>query len=122
MDLSIIFPMITLILGAISAGIPVIIKWNNARKAKKSAVSEAEKEKANNDMLECAISMIVLAEKTFNGFDKVMKQQSSSAGSLKKQNVMSELQAYALSNGYEFDKGYWSAKVDELVSFTKEVN
>ena len=122
MELSIIFPLITLILGALTTAIPIMTKWNKARKAKKNAVTEADKEKAKNDMYESAINMIVLAEKTFNGFDKVMKQQSSSAGSLKKQTVMSDLQSYALSKGYTFDKEYWSAKIDEIVAFTKEVN
>ena len=136
MDLNVIFYLISIILGALSAGIPILIKWIRAKKAKKTAVqeiaqakteadlakAESASEKASNDMLECLIEAVILAEKTFSGFDKVMKAQNSSAGGLKKENVMTRLQAYALSKNYVFDAEFWSKKIDEIVAFTKEVN
>lgn len=136
MDLTVIFYLITILLGALSTGIPILIKWIGAKKAKNTAMQEIEqakteadlakaeaaKEKASNDMLGCLIEAVILAEKTFNGFDKVMKAQNSSAGGLKKENVMTRLQAYAISKNYVFDADYWSKKVDEIVSFTNEVN
>ena len=73
-------------------------------------------------MLAMAQQLIVGAEATYKAFDVVMKQQNSSAGSLKKETVATKLQTYALSNGYEFDAEFWSNKIDELVKFTKDVN
>jgi hypothetical protein len=69
-----------------------------------------------------AQSLIQAAEVAFDGFDKFMKAQNSSAGTMKKDNVVSKLQAYALSNGYAYDSEFWSSKIDEIVKFTREVN
>lgn len=105
-----------------TTGIPVLIKFFDALKKGKAAKTEAEREKAYTDMLAMAQSFIASAEVAFKGFDTVMKQQNSSAGAMKKENVSTKLQAYALSKGYEFDADFWSSKIDELVKFTKEVN
>lgn len=106
----------------LSTGLPLFIKLRTSIRAAKSAKTEAESEKAYNDMLSTAQSLIKAAEIAFDGFDKVMKAQGSSAGAMKKDNVLSKLQAYALSNGYEYDAEYWSGKVDDIVKFTREVN
>ena len=106
----------------VSTGIPLIVKLRNAIKARREAVTSTEKEKAYNDMLAVVNQFVEVAETTFAGFDAVMKTQGSSAGSVKKENVMAKLQAYALRSGYDFDEDYWSEKVDEIVSLTKRVN
>ena len=106
----------------VGTGVPLIIKLVSAHKQAKAAKTEAEAQKAYNDMLTTAQSLIGAAEVAFDGFDKVMKAQGSSAAAMKKDNVLSKLQAYALSNGYEFDAVYWSDKIDEIVKFTREVN
>ena len=106
----------------VGTGVPLIIKLVAAHKQAKAAKTEAEAQKAYNDMLTTAQSLIGAAEVAFDGFDKVMKAQGSSAGAMKKDNVLSKLQAYALSHGYEFDADYWSKKIDEIVEFTREVN
>ena len=54
--------------------------------------------------------------------DNILKQSGSSAGAVKKDTVMTKLQAYALDKGYEFDVAYWRNKVDEIVTLTKQVN
>ena len=51
-----------------------------------------------------------------------MKQQNGSAGAMKKKSVSTDLQSYALAHGYEYDAAFWSAKIDEIVAFTREVN
>ena len=101
---------------------PLVIKLRKANKERKAAATEAEREKAANDMLATAQELVKSAEKAFAGFDAVMKQPSSSAGAMKKENVTTKLQAYALTHGYEYDAEYWSAKIDEIVAFTREVN
>lgn len=106
----------------LSTGLPAILAFKKAAQERKAAVSVAEQEKATNDMLHAVNNFIEAAEKTFKGFDTVMKSQGSSAGSLKKDTVMTKLQAYAMQNGYEFDEEYWSQKVDSIVAMTREVN
>lgn len=106
----------------LATGVPALVKLSNAVKERRAAVEEAEKEKATNDMLHAANNFIEAAEKTFAGFDTVMKAQNGSAGALKKDTVLTKLQAYAMSNGYTFDEEYWSQKIDNIVAMTKEVN
>lgn len=103
-------------------GIPSAIAIVKNVKARKAAQTDAEKEKANADLLATAKNFITAAEVAFDGFDKMMKAQGSSAGSMKKDNVFTKLQAYALQNGYEFDADEWSATIDKLVEFAKSVN
>lgn len=106
----------------VGTGVPLIIKLVQSIKQAKAAKTAAEAEKAFNDMYATAQGLVAAAEVAFDGFDKVMKAQGSSAGAMKKDNVISKLQAYALSHGYEFDAAYWSDKIDEIVKFTREVN
>ena len=122
MNLEVIIHITAIILGALSSGIPILIKWNKVRKAKNSAVTEAEKKQAHIEMLEQANAFIANAETAFKAVDDIMKTKNGSAGPLKKKSVVTDLQAFALSKGYEFDSEFWSSKVDEIVSFTKSVN
>lgn len=102
--------------------IPCVVKLKKANAERKAAVTEAAKQKAINDMFYAANNFIEAAEKTFKGFDTVMKSQGSSAGSLKKDTVMTKLQAYAMQNGYVWDEDFWSQQIDNIVAMTKEVN
>lgn len=107
----------------ITTAIPFCIKLASTIKAKKSAMSEAEKERAHNDMISVVNGFIADAEVAFKGFDALMRsQQNTTAGAMKKDTVLTKLQAYALSQGYVFDSEYWSQKIDEIVAFTKKVN
>ena len=92
----------------VSAFIVAIKKWKSTR--------------AEKDLLEVVNGFIAVAEQTFSGLDLVMKAQGASAGSVKKENVMTKLQAYAMEKGYKIDLDYWSTKIDEIVAFTREVN
>lgn len=102
--------------------IPFIIALYKALKARKVAKSEAEAQAANNDLLNIVNMFIANAEETYKNVDNILKQSGSSAGAVKKDTVMTKLQAYALDKGYEFDIAYWSNKVDEIVTLTKQVN
>lgn len=102
--------------------IPAVITHVKAVKARIAAQTEAAKEKANADLLATAQNFIQVAETSFESFNKMLKSQGSSAGPMKKENVLAKLQAYALQHGYEFDAEAWSVKIDEIVAFTREVN
>lgn len=122
MNWSIILPMFTAVGSSILTGVPLLLKMIKAYKMHKIAKTEAEKEKATIDLITYAQALIEKAEEDFKSFDRAMKNQGSSAGVIKKDNVLTKLQAYSMTKGYEFDLDLWSAKIDELVKFTKEVN
>lgn len=119
---NVLYIVLGILTTAVTTVLPVVLKLIKSIKAYKAAKTEAEAEKAYNDMLSQAQSLIGAAEVAFAGFDKVMKAQGSSAGAMKKDNVVSKLQAYALSHGYTYDAEFWSAKIDEIVQFTRSVN
>lgn len=112
-----IFNIISIVLAGVGV-VNAVVAWFKAIRSGNSAKAE----KANADLLATAKSFIASAEVAFDGFDKMMKAQGSSAGAMKKDTVFTKLQAYALQNGYEFDADEWSKKIDELVAFTKNVN
>lgn len=115
-------PSVAMIIKAVKAKI-------NARKQMQAAESEAEKAKleaesaqATVDMTNAAAELIENAENLYDDVAEALKAQGKSAGPVKKDSVMSKLQAYALTKGYGFDEQYWSDKVDALVTMTKNVN
>jgi hypothetical protein len=110
--------MVSTLIGLVIAGVTHFIN----QRGKKNAIKEAEKAKAEADLIATAKNYIVEAENTFDGFDKMLKAQGNSAGKMKKDNVLARLQTYALLKGYDFDVEEWSSRIDELVEFTKEVN
>lgn len=117
-----IISIVCVIITLAGSTVPLFIKLHAANKERKAAKTEAEKEKAVNDMLATAQALVESAEAAFAGFDAVMKKQGSSAGAMKKDNVFTKLQTYALQNGYEFNADFWSEKIDEIVAFTRKVN
>ena len=120
--LTIIKAIILVVTFVVGTLVPTLIALKRAWNARKVAETEAAKEKANADLLATAKNFIAAAEVAFEGFDRMMKAQNGSAGAMKKDNVFTKLQAYALQNGYEFNADEWSKKIDELVKFTKSVN
>lgn len=115
-------PILVALVSILGSLIPAFIALRKSWKARKAAQSEAAKERATADLLANAKNFIAAAEVAFDGFDKMMKAQGSSAGPMKKDTVFTKLQAYALQNGYEFDNAEWSEQIDKLVAFTKSVN
>ena len=116
--LQIVYIAVAFVVGAV----PSIIGFVNAAKARKKATTASEKEEAEKDMAAQAKTLIEAAETFYKSLDTMLKQNGESAGSYKKESVMSKLQTYATEKGYTFDSAYWSTKVDELVKFTKSVN
>lgn len=97
----------------------LIKKWKEAKNAK----TEAEKQEAYNEMYDIAHSLIMAAEETYKQVDEILKNKSGAgSGAVKKDSVMTKLQAYCIEKGFTFDSEYWSAKVDEIVAMTKHVN
>lgn len=118
----IIIQLLCVLIPFLGSAIPLAVKLTAENKARKAAETAAEREKAENDMLATAQDLVESAEQAFAGFDAVMKKQGSSAGAMKKDNVFTKLQTYALQRGYDFDADYWLKKIDEIVAFTRKVN
>ena len=117
-----IYIILSIVAALVGTIIPAIIKLGKAVKARVEAETDAAKEKANADLLATANEFIQIAETSYEGFNTILKAQGSSAGPMKKENVLVKLQAYAIQKGYEFDADAWSAKIDEIIAFTREVN
>lgn len=91
---------------------------DDAEKAKLEAASSA----ATAEMLGVCDELIANAEVLYSDVSLILKREGKSAGVVKKDSVMSKLQAYALERNYEFDAKYWDSKIDEKVAMTKKVN
>lgn len=123
MDWEQILKIISIVLGCICTTIiPLAIKLASAVKKRKLAQTEAEQKAAENDMLNTVDEFIVAAENLYKGVNDILKQRGESAGAVKKDSVLTKLQAYALQNGYDFDETYWSGVIDERVEVTRQVN
>lgn len=122
MKIELILKLVCFIAGIIVSGVPMLITAIRSIKKYRLAKTDAEKEAARNDMLGKVNVLIQAAEETYKGVNDILKTKNDSAGPVKKDSVLTKLQAYALENGYSFDLTYWSDKIDEIVSLTKSVN
>lgn len=122
MPISTILDIVYAIVGAVVSAVPFIIALVRVCKKKASAKSDAEKEAAMNDLTEVVTNLIKQAEATYKEVDAILKSENKSAGPVKKDTVLTKLQAYALQKGYDFDLDAWSAKIDDIVAMTKQVN
>ena len=104
--------------------IPSIVLLIQKWKAAKSAKTEAEKQSIISEMKDLANELIVKAEETYRDVHELVKAKNNGVGlgAVKKESVMTGLQAYCNEKGIAFDKDYWSNVVDELVAVTKQVN
>lgn len=136
MDFATIMYIIAAVGGFVVAAIPLVcsliavikkkIKLNKQLDATtdeaERAKLEAENAQATVDMTNVLGELIQNAEELYADVALQLKTSGKTAGAVKKDSVMSKLQAYALSKGYDFDEQYWSDKVDTTVALTKKVN
>lgn len=108
--------------GFLVAAIPSVIGIIKAIKDRKNAANLAAKEAANNDLLNQLNAFIQEAEEAYANVNAVLKARGESAGSAKKESVLSKLREYALDHGYDFDSVAWGEKIDEVVALTRKVN
>lgn len=136
MDIQKILKFVYAVSAFLAAAIPLAIAlWTTIKKkiklAKELACTTDEAEKANLkaadseatiEMLQVCNSLIDNAETLYADVANLLKREGKSAGIVKKDSVMSKLQAYALEHGHTFDADYWDKKVDEIVELTRKVN
>lgn len=102
--------------------IPTFVVMINRIKAAKSAKTEAEKQEALNDLKQLAQGFIVEAENLYKDIDAIVKEKGKTCGAVKKDSVMTKIQDACLMKGIAFDKDFWSAEIDDLVTMTRKVN
>lgn len=124
MDAEIILKIVIAVASFLTATlIPSIIALVKYVKSYREAKTDAEKQAVYNDLLSETNKLIAAAEQTYKQVDTIIKQQGGKgSGEVKKDSVMTKLQAYCSEKGVAFDAEYWSAKIDEIVALTKEVN
>lgn len=136
MEWEMILRLIYLAVGVLATGIPLVISlvYNIKKKIKANkeillattdaakAQAEADSAQATLDMKAYAEELVKTAESTFKSVNDILKARGESAGSLKKEVVMSKLQSYAAEKGYDFDSEEWSKSIDDIVTLTREVN
>ncbi len=130
--LRLILSFIPIVLAAISAVYAFVTALRSKAKAKKAAVeakteaekaqAEAEKAAAELAMEQAAKIFIAEAENLYKAYDEILKARGESAGAMKKETVLAKLRTFAIEKGFSLDVSEWSAKIDELVKFTKSVN
>ena len=97
----------------------LIKKWKALRVAK----TELEKQKVLQELNDTVCGLVQEAETAYKQVDQILKSQGGSgSGSVKKDSVMTKLQAHCIKKGIEFDSNYWSNKIDEIVTMTRKVN
>lgn len=131
-----ILQIVYAVASAIAVGVPLMIALIKSVRSKlkihkelASTTDDAEKAKleaansaATIDMLNVCNELITTAETLYADVSSLLKKEGKSAGAVKKDSVMSKLQAYAIEHGYTFDAEYWNKKIDEIVDMTKKVN
>lgn len=136
MDVATIMYIVSAIAGFIVAAIPlvctlvaIIKKKIKLDKQLDATTDEAERAKLEAESAQSIVDMtnildelIENAETLYGDVAAQLKSSGKTAGAVKKDSVMSKLQAYALSKGYDFDETYWSNAIDTKVEFTKKVN
>lgn len=136
MDIQKILKIVYAASAFLTAAIPLVITLcmtikKKIKLAKELAYTTDEVEKvklkaadseARTEMLQVCNSLIANAEALYADVANLLKREGKSAGIVKKDSVMSKLQAYALERGYTFDAEYWDKKVDEIVELTRKVN
>lgn len=123
MDIVEVLKIVSIVLGVLTGTIiPLVIKLAHVIKKRKEAETIAEKAEADKDMLEVVNQFIESAEGLYKDIDTILKERGGTSGAVKKDSVMTKLQAYAIEQGYSFDAEYWSGKIDDIVALTRQVN
>jgi hypothetical protein len=99
-----------------------VAERDTAVAAAEEATVKAQAAQAELDLTEKMHAEVQAAETALQVFDAFAKQNGTSLGAMKRDNVLNKLQAYALSKGYTFDAEKWGAAIDAFVAVTKVVN
>lgn len=120
--LAVVIPLVVALVKAVKKKVEINKQLQETTDEAEIAKLQAANAEATNEMLDICNELIVNAEDLYSNVSALLKKDGSSAGAVKKDSVMSKLQAYALEKGYTFDTSFWSDKIDQIVEMTKKVN
>lgn len=120
--LAVAIPLVIALVANIKSKINIRKKLVNTTDEAEKAKLEALNSSATTDMLNVCNQLIANAETLYTDVSMILKREGKSAGAVKKDSVLSKLQAYAIEHGYNFDIDFWDTKIDEIVDLTKKVN
>lgn len=120
--LAVAIPLVIALVANIKSKINIRKKLANTTDEAEKAKLEALNSSATTDMLNVCNQLIANAETLYTEVSNILKREGKSAGAVKKDSVLSKLQAYAIEHGYNFDIDFWDAKIDEIIELTKKVN
>lgn len=120
--LAVAIPLVIALVANIKSKINIRKKLVNTTDEAEKAKLEAINSSATTDMLNVCNQLIANAETLYTEVSTILKREGKSAGAVKKDSVLSKLQAYAIEHGYNFDIDFWDTKIDEIVELTKKVN
>ena len=106
----------------VGTAIPFIIAVVKAIKKRNHAKTDAEKAQADAELMTLAKQLIVNVEHEYKDYNAYLKARGQSAGTVKKNSVLTDLKQYAIEKGYKFIESEWSIAIDKLVDFTRNVN
>ena len=98
------------------------VTLNKRVEEQKQKVEILKKALADAELKELAKVLIADVEREYKDYNAFLKSRGQSAGEMKKNSVITELKAYALEKGYGFDEDEWGKAIDDLVTFTRNVN
>lgn len=120
--LAVAIPLVIALVANIKSKINIRKKLVNTTDEAEKAKLEALNSSATTDMLNVCNQLIANAETLYTDVSMILKREGKSAGAVKKDSVLSKLQAYAIEHDYNFDIDFWDTKIDEIVDLTKKVN
>ena len=109
--------ILTLIYGVVSL-VAAIIAWVKAIKNGNTAKAE----KARNAIFAEIKRLVAEAETTYKETNIMLKNVGSSAGSLKKDYVVTAIKAFCLENGFPWNATEMDKAIEDEVAYTKTVN
>jgi hypothetical protein len=125
MTQELILMILKIVIGALLSGlITIITAFLKTEKGKRLALKAKEFAEKTLTMDDYAKDLIVQKEAEFELQDKILKERDPklSVGSLKKESVLNALFQKAIEIGLSWSKDTWSAKIDDLVAMTRNVN
>lgn len=103
--------------------VPSIIKIVLLNKAKRTAQTIAEEEKATNAINAEARKLVAGAEVGLANIDKLLKNANcGTAGALKKHDAKRDLKVFCLENGIPWDDDKMDDVIEKEIEFSKTVN
>ena len=120
--IEIVIKFICILVGAIVACAITIPELIKTIKQRKNATTDAEKAKADLAIRKKMNELIVSAEANYTSLNDALKQIGDTAGTFKRDKVLSDLRDYCDEHKYEFNKAELSQELTDTIAMTKQVN